>query len=66
LSGFTRNDAQAGAMFALGVVTYQVNRRLVFDGGVRAGLTPEAPRVGAVAGLTVGIADLYRKHRRHT
>jgi Putative MetA-pathway of phenol degradation len=63
LSGFTRNDAQPGAMFTLGVVTYQVNRRLVFDAGVRAGLTPEAPRVGAVAGLTVGVADLY-KHRR--
>lgn len=63
LSGFTRNDAQPGAMFGLGVVTYQVNGRLVFDAGVRAGLTAEAPRVGAVAGLTVGVADLYR-HRR--
>jgi len=62
VSGLTRNDAQPGAMFALGVVTYQVNRRLVLDTGVRAGLTPEAPRVGAVAGLTVGVADLY-KHR---
>jgi hypothetical protein len=66
LSGFTRNDAQAGAMFGLGVVTYQLNRRLVFDGGVRVGLTPDAPRVGAVAGLTVGVADLYRHHRKHT
>lgn len=65
LSGFTRNDAQPGAMFTLGVVTYQVNRRLVFDAGVRAGLTPEAPRVGAVAGLTVGVADLYKHRRKH-
>ena len=66
LSGFTRNDAQAGAMFTLGVVTYQVNRRLVLDGGLRAGLTPEAPRLGAVAGLTVGVADLYRhRGKRH-
>ena len=62
LSGMTRNDAQAGAAFALGVVTYQLNRRLVFDGGVRAGLTPEAPRVGVVAGLTVGLARLYGRH----
>lgn len=66
LSGFTRNDAQPGAMFGLGVITYQVNRRLVFDAGVRAGLTPQAPRVGAVAGLTVGVADLYRKRHGHT
>ena len=66
LSGFTRNDAQAGAMFTLGVVTYQVNRRLVLDGGLRAGLTPEAPRLGAVAGLTVGVAVLYRhRGKRH-
>jgi hypothetical protein len=65
LSGLTRNDAQAGALFTLGVVTYQVNRRLVFDTGVRAGLTGEAPRVGAVAGLTVGVADLYKHHGKH-
>lgn len=66
VSGLTRNDAQPGAMFGLGVLTYQLNRRLVFDTGLRVGLTPQAPRVGAVAGLTVGIADLYRKHRKRT
>ena len=65
LSGFTRNDAQAGALFTLGVVTYQLNRRLILDGGLRAGLTHDAPRVGAVAGLTVGVADLYRRHGKH-
>jgi hypothetical protein len=62
LSGLTRNDSQAGAVFALGVATYQLNRRLVIDGGLRFGLTPEAPRVGAVAGLTIGLAQLYRRH----
>jgi len=62
VSGYTRNDAQPGAAFGLGVVTYQLNRRLVFDCGLRLGLTRDAPRVGAVAGLTVGVADLYRKH----
>jgi len=65
LSGFTRNDAQAGALFTLGVVTYQLNRRLVLDGGLRAGLTRDAPRVGAVAGLTLGVADLYRRYGKH-
>jgi hypothetical protein len=62
LSGMTRNDEQPGALFALGVATYKINRRLVLDCGVRFGLTPEAPRVGAVAGLTVGIAQLFRRH----
>ena len=65
VSGFTRNDAQTGAVFTLGVVTYQVNRRLILDGGLRAGLTRDAPRLGAVAGLTVGVADLYRHHGKH-
>lgn len=64
ISGSSRNDEQAGAMFGLGVITYQTNRRLVFDAGLRAGLTPNAPRVGVVAGVTVGVADLYKK-RRH-
>jgi hypothetical protein len=51
----------ASALFTLGVATYQVNRRLVFDGGVRFGLNPEAPRVGVFAGVSVGVANLYKK-----
>lgn len=62
LSGYSRNDSQSGAMLALGAVTYQINRRLVLDSGLRFGLTHDAPRSGLFAGLTVGIADLY-KHR---
>jgi hypothetical protein len=65
ISGFSRNDAQPGAVFGLGVVTYQINRRVVLDGGLRFGLTRDAPRVGAVAGITVGVTDFYKKrHRR--
>ncbi|HSP62403.1 MAG TPA: transporter [Pyrinomonadaceae bacterium] len=64
ISGFSRNDSQPGALFALGAGTYQVNRRLVLDGGMRFGLTPDAPRVGAFVGMTVGVADFYRHHHR--
>ena len=63
VSGYSRNDAQSGAMLALAAVTYQINRRLVLDSGLRFGLTREAPRCGLFAGLTLGIGDLY-KHRR--
>ena len=63
LSGYSRNDAQSGAMLALGAVTYQINRRLVLDSGLRFGLTRDAPRCGLFAGLTLGIGDLY-KHRQ--
>ncbi len=62
LSGFSRNDSQPGALFALGAVTYQVNRRLILDSGVRFGLTAGAPRVGAFVGMTVGIADFHKQH----
>ena len=64
ISGASRNDQQPGAMFALGVATYQINRRTVLDGGLRVGLTANAPRAGVVAGITFGAADLYKK-RRH-
>ena len=62
ISGLSRNDAQSSAMFALGAVAYQVNRRLVLDSGFRIGLTRDAPRIGFFAGMTVGLADLYRRH----
>jgi len=62
LSGSSRNDRQPGAMFGLGVATYQINRRMIIDGGVRMGLTPDAAHVGFVAGVTLGVANLY-KHR---
>ena len=63
ISGASRNDLQTGAMFGLAVVTYQINRRLVFDSGLRLGLTSNAPRAGIVSGITIGVADLYTKHR---
>jgi hypothetical protein len=62
LSGFSRNDEQPGAMFVLGAVTFQVKRRLVLDSGMRFGLTHDAPRAGFFAGMTVGLANLYRRH----
>jgi outer membrane putative beta-barrel porin/alpha-amylase len=63
VSGFSRNDIQSGAVFGLGVIAYQVNRRLVLDAGIRTGFTPGSPRVGALAGFTVGVADFFKKRR---
>ena len=62
LSGYSRNDAQPGAMFALSAVSYQINRRVVLDSGLRFGLTHDVPHNGFFAGLTVGIGDLYKHH----
>ncbi len=63
ISGFSRNDNSPGAIFGLVGGSYLVNRRFSLYGGVRFGLTPEAPRIGVLAGITVGIADLYKKNK---
>ncbi|HEY6244649.1 MAG TPA: transporter [Pyrinomonadaceae bacterium] len=62
LSGYSRNDEQSGALFALAAFTYQIKPRLVIDTGLRSGLTHDAPRVGFFAGLTLGIRDFYKHH----
>lgn len=61
LSGETKDDVQPRGLFATGAFTYKVNRRLVFDAGMRFGLNPDAPRVGVIAGFTVGAFDFYKK-----
>ena len=61
LSGQTTADVQPKGLFALGAATYEVNKRLRLDAGVRFGLNPDAPRFGVFAGLTVGVADFYKK-----
>ncbi|MBA2503605.1 MAG: transporter [Pyrinomonadaceae bacterium] len=61
LAGQSEDDSQPRGIFALGALTYRANRRLRFDGGLRFGLNPDAPRVGVFAGLTVGVGRLYRR-----
>jgi hypothetical protein len=61
LSGQTKDDVQPIGLYALGALTYKVNRRLVLDGGMRFGLNADAPRFGVFAGLTVGVADFRKK-----
>jgi hypothetical protein len=61
LSGQSEEDIQPRGVFALGALAYRVNRRLILDGGVRFGLNPEAPRFGVFAGMTIGIADFYKR-----
>jgi hypothetical protein len=59
LSGQSLDEAQPRGIYALSAVTYKVNRRLQLDGGLRFGLTSDAPRVGVFAGMTVGVADFF-------
>jgi hypothetical protein len=59
LSGQTKDDSLPPGLYALGALTYKASRRVVFDTGLRFGLTHDAPRVGVFAGLTVGVADFY-------
>jgi Putative MetA-pathway of phenol degradation len=48
-------------LYPLCAVTYQVNRRLRFDAGLQFGIGAQAPRVSIVAGVVVGIANMYGK-----
>ena len=60
ISGIGRIDTDPGAVFALGAVTYQINRRVILDAGVRFGLSHDAPATGLIGGITIGLANLYR------
>ncbi|MCA1604458.1 MAG: transporter [Acidobacteria bacterium] len=62
LAGQTRKDVQPSGLYALGLVNYHVGHRLSLDAGMRFGLNPEAPPVGVVFGITVGLFDFYNKH----
>ncbi len=62
LAGQTRKDVQPSGLYALGLVNYHVSHRLSLDAGMRFGLNPEAPPVGIVFGMTVGLFDFYKKH----
>ncbi|HEY0407123.1 MAG TPA: transporter [Pyrinomonadaceae bacterium] len=61
LSGQSKDDSLPPGLYALGALTYKANRRVVFDTGLRFGLNHDAPRVGVFAGLTIGVADFYRR-----
>jgi len=60
-SGQSLDEAQPRGVYALAAATYKVNRRLQLDGGARFGLTPDAPRAGVFAGMTIGVADFFGK-----
>ena len=60
-SGQSLDEVQPRGVYALTAVTYKVTRRLQLDGGLRFGLTSDAPRVGVFAGMTVGVADFFGK-----
>lgn len=63
LSGTSIDSQLPRGFYALGSVNYKVNRRLRFDRGARFGLNPDAPRFGVFAGLSLGVADLYKPSR---
>jgi hypothetical protein len=61
IAGQSEDDVLPRGVFALGAATYKFNKRVQFDAGMRFGLNRQAPRVGVFAGITVGVADLFKK-----
>jgi hypothetical protein len=50
---------QPPGAYALGALNYQANWRIIFDAGMRVGLTANAPHFGVFAGVSIGVANLY-------
>jgi len=61
LFGETLDTDQPRGMFVQGGLAYQPTNRLSFDLGVRTGLNPGAPRIGLSAGISLDLANLYRR-----
>ncbi len=59
--GNTIEESQPRGVYLLGALVYKVSKRLYFDIGLRPGFGRDAPKIGVFAGLTVGVANLYRK-----
>ncbi len=53
----TVDAEQPRGIYALGALTYKVNKRLRFDVGARPGFGRDAPRVGVFAGFSVGVGS---------
>lgn len=61
LAGQSEDDVLPRGIFALGALTYKFGKRARFDAGMRFGLNKDAPRVGVFAGITIGVANLFKK-----
>jgi hypothetical protein len=61
IAGQSEDDVLPRGIFALGAVTYKFNKHMQFDAGMRFGLKRQALRVGVFAGITVGVADFFKK-----
>ena len=58
LSGTTRQGAESSRQF-LGAVSYNMNRRVVWDAGFTVGLTPAAPTWSVFAGVSILAGKLW-------
>jgi hypothetical protein len=59
--GNTVDEEQPRGLYYLGAITYNANKRLQFDVGVRPGFGQDAPKFNFFFGLSVGAIGLYRK-----
>jgi hypothetical protein len=59
--GNTIEENQPRGIYLLGALIYKVNKRLHLDIGVRPGFGRDAPKIGVFTGLTVGVANLYKR-----
>jgi hypothetical protein len=61
ISAQSEDFEQPKGVYALGAVSYKVNKRLSLDTGMRFGLTSASPRYGFFAGFTTGVGKPFNK-----
>lgn len=61
LFGNTVDEEQPRGIYYQGAFTYKLNKRLQLDVGVRPGFGHDAPRIGILGGIVVGVGKAHRK-----
>ncbi len=61
--GESKDADEPQGLFAATVLDYRFNQKMSFSAGLKFGLTPNSPRVGAIAGLTYAFGSFFKKDK---
>ena len=59
--GESKDGDEPQGLFAAGIFTYQLNKKVSFNTGVKCGLTPDSPRFGLTFGIGYRVGKLFNK-----
>ncbi len=59
--GESKDAGEPQGLFAATILDYQFSKKMSFSAGIKFGLTPTSPRVGATAGLTYAFDSFFKE-----